>query len=641
MGNPPSARKMPKSPRPESALADWRWYASGRLRGVSLLRERQVVVLWDESHTIYLLDLMGRPRAQWRAPKEIVAVAGADNGRRVVAAGRFGQVWWLGPDLTLERESQALAGTAGLAIDPWGEYALASGEQGKNVLLAATGKRVSVFDTPRPLRKICFALQTGEIIAAAEDGLIASYDFKGNAHWKRDSFANIGSLAIDARAEIILAACFSHGVLRLSGEGRRVGSYQFDGSPSVVDLDAAARRILVGTLERELVALSIDGALTDRRSLPDKPIGLAVDALGRYAILGFEGGEVWAVPIPAFFSRKESAARVGPSGAAAGPIVEPAPTWEKRVTETEEETDTIVIAPTPSSDALAIFGADRRIHIIGSDGEERHATPAAAGVGRSLVSGDRWLAGASDRAIVAYDPVGNTSVRVEGTLFEVSHLELFERFGEMLIVESCEFVTRRLPREEPRWRKRMPYRVDSSAVGAESRTALTLDDQSLVILDGDGAVIGKYRPKPAEPVQVKPFAEGWITTGREMNSLRRHDPEGALVWSMTLPFAPWTFRPMGEQILITSAEGHSALVDEEGELVAHNAEPRESARYFLRRDGSIARAFVSGKTLLVTDFAGSLRWRHADDHKIGPYAVTAEGLWVFLGRLLTYFPLPD
>ena len=150
--------------------------------------------------------------------------------------------------------------------------------------------------------------------------------------------------------------------------------------------------------------------------------------------------------------------------------------------------------------------------------------------------------------------------------------------------------------------------------------------------------LGKFRPKPAEALQLVALDEGWATIARDAALVRGHDLDGSILWTVELPWAPWSARRLGHMVLVTSGEGYSLLIDLEGNLLEENREPREQARYFLFRDGSVGRLFVTGGTLIVTTFAGRLLWRRDDEHRIGERTAGPAGVWVFLGRHLAYFP---
>ena len=100
-------------------------------------------------------------------------------------------------------------------------------------------------------------------------------------------------------------------------------------------------------------------------------------------------------------------------------------------------------------------------------------------MGRALWSNGRWLIASTDINLTAYDPEDNDSVKCTLPLYEISHLELLDSFGEFILIQSCEFVTRvKLPEDEL-YRERLDYKVESTAAQPDGTIALTLDDHTL------------------------------------------------------------------------------------------------------------------------------------------------------------------
>ena len=617
----------------------WNWFANGSLKGCGLLRERQWIYAWDDGGSIYLLDLLGNLIAQRRAPRAILGLSGADTGDCLVALSRRGEIWWLDETLEPRLEVACPFEPLSVAVDPHGYYAVASGQGGENVICNNAGRKVSQFETTRPLRHLAFVPSAPLILGAGESGLVTCFDLEGDNLWYSTLFWNVGGMAVDGDGAALLLACFGHGLVRFDCDGVREGTYRYDASPCLVALDFEGSTILTASLELQLTELTYEGAIRAERPLADRPVGMAVDALGRYAILAFGSGELRFLRLPDFF--EEGARQPGTGSASQTPSVDAAgvsPAWETRAAGSVEEVSSAVVEVVPGADHIALYTNRRSLRIIGAEGDLFHESEPLSGVGRILCVSERWMAAASDSRILAYDPIANESTLATLSATEISELRLFDEFGDFLLVESCEYVTRFRAPETKVWTRRMEYRVDSAAVARSGAIALTFEDHNLMVYDGEGRVLGKYRARRPEPMHVVALNDGWATTARDARLVRGHEPDGSLLWTVDLPWHPWSIRRLGDFVVVTSVEGSALLLDDAGDELARTREPREGARFFLRRDGQVARIHQSDQTLIVTSVDGRLLWRHSDEHRIQHFVAGAAGVWVFLGRLLTFFP---
>jgi hypothetical protein len=279
---------------------------------------------------------------------------------------------------------------------------------------------------------------------------------------------------------------------------------------------------------------------------------------------------------------------------------------------------------------------------VDENGEVCHESNDLPGLGRVITRGETWLAAYNDRRLCGYDPGEQSSQVCTLPTTEISHVELLSNPGELILIESCEFVARIQLPDRQVWKKRLDYKVGTAAVikhgEAAGWTALTLDDQNLIILDENGKNAGKFRARPAEPLSVIALDDGWATAARDSSVIRGHEPNGGLLWTKPTPWPPWGIRRLGPYLLVTSAEGYSLLLNQEGELLKESREPREGASYFLRHGNKVARVFVTGQTIIVTTFGGKLVWRHTEEHRLGPLRAGPHGIAVFIGKSLTYFP---
>lgn len=78
-----------QSAAPHFHLA-WSHPLSARPRGLSLAREKGLLLSWDEAHWLYLHDSHGKRQAQVQAGGDLVAACASDDGTGVVAVGSKG-----------------------------------------------------------------------------------------------------------------------------------------------------------------------------------------------------------------------------------------------------------------------------------------------------------------------------------------------------------------------------------------------------------------------------------------------------------------------------------------------------------------------------------------------------------------------
>lgn len=638
------ARRLRKQPTPgrarENLPEGWSWYCNGRLRGCGLLRERQWVYAWDDSRSIYLLDLQGDLIAHRRIPKEIMDVSADEIGGYVVAVGRTGDIWWLDRELEPQLEIRVPFDPLSVAVDPFGQYAVISSQDGKNIICTRAGRKTAEFHTTRPLKHLRFVPSTGLIIAAAEHGLVTCLDYRGQVLWQNALWSNVGSLAVDGGGNVILLGCYGHGLIRFSASGNREGIYRYDYSPSQVVVDFEGSRIIAASLEQYVTELTYEGVLKANKYLEDKPVALGLDALGRYGVIGMDNGEIRFVTFPDFFSAGGAPTRTGTSTQEirVKGLKPPEPAWEVRAAANAEEVASAVMEPLADGRRLALFTRRQTLRVFDDQGEKQFESAGVTGIGRFLRIAPKWMVAGTDQSLIAYDPELNQSTPCFLPLTEVSHLQLYDALGDALLIQSREFASRLQFPEHEVWRKQIEWKVEAAAVMGDGFAAMTLDDGNMLVVDGQEKTIGNFRPKPKEALMVLALGKTWITTGRQAKVLRGHDIDGRLLWTLPLPWTPWSSRTLGEFVVITNADGHSLLVREDGTVAADSQDSRENARYFLMRNGEVGRAFCVGESVIINSFEGRLLWRYTADRPLGPFVASKFGVWVFVGRMLTFFP---
>jgi hypothetical protein len=607
--------------------ASWTWFAGGPLKGCVLARERHRIITWDDSNTIFQLDLGGDLLGQRRFDKEIAGVAISDVGDAIVVASRNGRTWWLDRELEDCFETQFPFDILGVALDPFGYFGVVSGSGGQMAVLGRDGKKLSQFETRPPLKFLTFVSKEGQILGCAPHGLLGLYDLVGRVYWEQRPFSNTGGLAVDGAGSVILQACFGHGLIRFGDDGEKEGTYRTEASPSLVAMDFHGRKILCTTLEQTLVELTYEGTIVNTKALADLATGLAMDALGRYAVIAFQNGELRYFALDAFFQGDvDEESNTGVSK----------PTCEIKLTDSVEESQSAVLLTQPDGQVLA-YTNRRTVRVYDPTGSLVHETPSLSGIGRTLWNARHWYAASTDVNLLAYDPTDHLSVKSTLPLYEVSHVEPLSTFGEFILIQSCEYVSRVILPDSEVWRMQLDHRMESSASQPNGTFAVTLEDKSLRIFDGDGQKAGRFQSKPAEALLVTPVSEGWITLGRKSRVVRGHELDGRLLWSFEVPWATWNLLTVGDRVVIVGVDGSSMLVNNRGDVLGENGEPRKGARYFADSEGAIFRVYSVNNTMVTSNFSGKPIRRWTADGIIHAFDASEKGCWLVAGKKLVFY----
>jgi hypothetical protein len=636
----------------------WNWFSHGPLRGLTLERESLSIVAWDDARHLYRLRVSGTVESEVRLADPIRLLATSDTGAGTfvltepMAVQRLDRAGRAGHSFSLPFEPTTIA------TDPFGEYVAFASSDARLSVMDRLGRCVASVSTPQPYRHLAFLPSRGQIVAAAEQGIIACHDLRGNLLWKETMYSTVGSLAVDYTGRMIAIASFGYGIVRYSPQGRREGAYQLPRSPHLVGVDFDAQRMVAGSVDGFVLAMNYEGQVLGERPLAEKPIGLAIDPLGRFVVMGFASGEVrfleWSSLLQDADSSADEMSTPAEDSLGSGPArvrrTAEGAAWSAKVGDSLDEARAVVFEPLTGG-GVAFSTPGRTIRIVGADGREKHESPRLEGAGRLLRGGPGGLFAATDRRILFYDERSNQSTLFPLGFFDVSHLLPLAAEGEAIVVESCDQWSRVRVPGKTLWKDRLPMRVVHVAVGREDRVALVLEDHQLMVLDREGKKLGRFRAARPTPLLLATGPSGWITASIGEQMLRHHDIDGRVLASLPLPWDPWGLWPVGNQVVVTRANGESLLVDPttlSGSVGTDssgaaepsvNTEPREGAAYALLHSGVVARAFRAGASVVVTDFAGKLLWRSPPQEEIHQFALRRAEVWILAGRRLGYFPL--
>jgi len=270
----------------------WSFATDAPLSHLDLARESGEVLAADASGGIYLLDRNGQIVSVTRGPTPIRGLAWSDTGNAGVALIGNSRLHWFSRQLEFRTQYNLEDTALSVSIDPHGEYVAASLATGTNLVFDGPRKPILKFTSQRPFVRLSFVSENPGLIGVADYGLLSSRTFHGGIRWDEKLWSNAGDLALSGSGDMILIACFSHGIVRYDADGDQVGSYQVEGTPNRVSCSYLPYRIAVSTIERGLYWMNADGKLLWAAEAPEDITRIACDPLGKGLVVGFESGRI-------------------------------------------------------------------------------------------------------------------------------------------------------------------------------------------------------------------------------------------------------------------------------------------------------------------------------------------------------------
>ena len=280
----------PRDPASDSIRPLWAQSLTGGARGVALAREKGWILAWDDADWLSLLNSHGERQAQVHAPDRVVAACCSDDGSAWTAVGAGGQVWWLAPDLATRWERSLPAPAVSAALDAFGQYLAVTDQRGRLHVLDRLGRAVCHVDCPRPLKHLCFT-PTG-LVGSADYGLVAAFDLAGGWRWRDGPVAHVGGLSVSGDGNQVVLACFSEGLLRYDGLGKKLERVPAPEPCRLVSMSYAGQRLLLGGLTGRVTLLDSAGATVGSHALEQPIAALAVGALGESAVVALADGPI-------------------------------------------------------------------------------------------------------------------------------------------------------------------------------------------------------------------------------------------------------------------------------------------------------------------------------------------------------------
>jgi hypothetical protein len=266
--------------------------------GLALARESGQLLVWDENHWLYLLNVRGERQAQARPLPALAAACIADDGSALVVAGSRGEVARLAPDLTPRWQRSLRHPAVAAALDPFGHYLAVSDVKGGLFVLDREGRPVWESRQARALHHIAFVPEAPFLIGAADFGLVVCLDaVTGQLVWRDGLPAHCGALSTSADGERVVLACFSDGLRRYSRGAGAKGHVTTREPCRLAALSFDGRLALVAGRADRLLLLDIHGK-TLAIHLLERPAGaLALAALADRAVVALADGGVLALDL--------------------------------------------------------------------------------------------------------------------------------------------------------------------------------------------------------------------------------------------------------------------------------------------------------------------------------------------------------
>ena len=376
---------MPNSPVRSSTRLDpspaWTVVTDAPLKGLVLAREAGSVFAWDEADQLYRIDAQGQFQSVARAPGKIQGGAVSDDGTLVALLGEGSRLWLLDGDFELIHERATIPEPLAIAVDPHGRYAAISSKMNLVQFYSRHAKLAGKFETRQPLASMVFVPDRLFMVGTGAYGSIVGIALLGRPNgsidgatvWNEQLMSGVGRLALTGDGQMILLACFTHGVQRYDIEGKSEGAYHLGGSAGHAVPDFAGRTIAVSTMEGELAILSGAGNVKWRTTLKRPAMALETDALGRYVVYGQATGEVVRLDLqstgrpastPAVSTARSSKNGAANSKSRIGNASVRVPEWTAEVVQTEDQAEFAVVAVSESPTRIGVITHQNKLELF-------------------------------------------------------------------------------------------------------------------------------------------------------------------------------------------------------------------------------------------------------------------------------------
>lgn len=277
----------------------WTQTVASPVRGLSLARERETILVWDGRDDLFLFDRTGKIQAQRPAPTPIAGARCAEDGSAFVLAGSQSPlVCWLAPDLAPRWQRPLPRAATALAIEPLGRCVAVADASGTLQVIDARGRTLWQAATPRALHHLAFVPEKPILTGAADFGLVLCFGASGECLWRDGLVAHVGSLTVNGDGNYLLLACFSDGLVRYGTDGPEQQRIPLESACHFAAVSYAGDTLLTVDAPHYLCLRDGKGILRDRINLDAPAMAVELGAMADYAVVGLANGAVIRFEVP-------------------------------------------------------------------------------------------------------------------------------------------------------------------------------------------------------------------------------------------------------------------------------------------------------------------------------------------------------
>lgn len=270
----------------------WVFATEAELVAVTTARESGDFFAADQLGGLYRLNRGGRVEALSHGMKGVRLLCWDDKGEVGAAICSESELCLLDAQMNLAWSTESPCGILGVAIDAHGHNCIIGLDNCDNVILSVDRKKLTQFQTPRPLTHLHFCVGKPRLYGAADHGLLWAGRFDGEELWSEKLWTNIGDMSVTESGKRIFVAAFAHGIQYYDRHGNALGSFVVDGTPAKVSASFFGERLVVATMERHLYWMDADGALHWAAEVPEDVVNVICDPLGEWLVVGFASGRI-------------------------------------------------------------------------------------------------------------------------------------------------------------------------------------------------------------------------------------------------------------------------------------------------------------------------------------------------------------
>jgi hypothetical protein len=210
------------------------------------------LLTWTDHH-LALWNDQGQVQGRVLFSKQITAVAAADDGSVFAVGDEQGEVRLLAPDLSVRWSSRLPGAVTALALQTNGEFLAAADACGGLTGFDPSGRILLTVPCARPIVHLLLPPGSPLLLAAADFGLVGALDLRRRVWaWRDVPVLHIGSITATCAADLVVLACFTHGLQ----------AYDRGGRQRTVPWHLSARSALLAVDGRHLLRVGIDRTLT-------------------------------------------------------------------------------------------------------------------------------------------------------------------------------------------------------------------------------------------------------------------------------------------------------------------------------------------------------------------------------------------